>query len=231
MKERIATLMCQDSRSIVGVLIWRLKSLLLRWARLKTIDYLAALWLKCRYRLWTVPTRQVPAFTSLLDLDQAARSAHAQYYLDAGTLLGAVRQGAFAGRPSDVDVAFLSREEATAVVESLVPTPRYEVLQALHDRLHLYFRPIPIWGGRIGNPILVDISYEAQCFCIPSRTKPKLSTRLSLRTTADLFRKPFPICPCYKKRLESLYGVGWVTPVGTQYAKRRPRLREYREST
>ena len=145
-------------------------------------------------------------------------------YLDAGTLLGAVRQGAFAGRPSDVDVTFPIRDEATHVIHSLVQTPHFANFKTLQERTQIYYQPISNFGGRLGNPVLCDVSHGSECFCPPHDP---LDTSNKRAMTADVFCRPFPICPCYEQRLESLYGFEWKIPSSTQVAERESKIRVY----
>jgi len=216
--------MSAEPRSFVRVAIWNFKTLVLDLARSKPADYLAALFLKCRFRLWHVSVRQVPAYVALLELDRAARRIRATYFLDAGTLLGAVRQGAFAGRPSDVDVTFPIRDEATHVIHSLVQTPHFANFKTLQERTQIYYQPISNFGGRLGNPVLCDVSHGSECFCPPHDP---LDTSNKRAMTADVFCRPFPICPCYEQRLESLYGFEWKIPSSTQVAERESKIRVY----
>ena len=210
--------------SLLGTATWKFKSLMHRHARSPWADYLAALLLKCRRHLWHVCTRQVPAYVVLLEVDQSAQRLQAKYFLDAGTLLGAVRQGAFAGRPSDVDVMFSNRDEAVRVVEELAQTRHFSVFRELQDRIHLYYQPISRFRGRIGNPVLCDVSYGGDCLCLPDKALGVPDARM---LTADVFDKAFPICPCYERRLKSLYGPEWKIPSVTQVAERKPRIRIY----
>ena len=210
--------------SLVGTATWKFKSLMHRHARSPWADYLAALLLKCRRHLWHVCIRQVPAYVALLEVDQSAQRLQAKYFLDAGTLLGAVRQGAFAGRPSDVDVMFSNRDEAVRVVEELAQTRHFSVFRELQDRIHLYYQPISRFKGRIGNPVLCDVSYGGDCLCLPDKALGVPDARM---LTADVFDKAFPICPCYERRLKSLYGPEWKIPSVTQVAERKPRIRIY----
>ena len=208
--------------SLLRTVTWKFKSLMIRHARSPWADYLAALWLKCRRHLWHVCTRQVPAYVALLEVDQSAQRLQAKYFLDAGTLLGAVRQGAFAGRPSDVDVMFSNRDEAVRVVDELTQTKHFTVLRELQDRIHVYYQPISRCRGRIGNPVLCDITYGGECLCLSDKALGVPGARM---LTADIFEKAFPICPCYEQRLKSLYGPEWKIPSVTQVAERRPRIR------
>lgn len=208
--------------SLLGTAIWKCKSLMLRHARSPWVDYFAALLLKCRRHLWHVSTRQVPAYVALLEVEQSAQRLRAKYFLDAGTLLGAVRQGAFAGRPSDVDVTFPNRDEAVRVVEDLTQAKHFVVLKELKGRIHVYYRPISRFRGRIGNPVLCDVSYEGECLCLSDKVLDVAST---CTLTADVFDRAFPICPCYEQRLKSLYGPEWKIPSGTQVAERKPNIR------
>jgi len=199
-----------------------LKSCLLSCARSRMVDYLIALFFRVRLCLWTVPTRQVPAFIALLRVQRAAHRARARHYLDAGTLLGAVRQGAFAGRPSDIDVTFPHCSDAALVVQDLLSAPRFEMRKTFDSRFHLYFRLVSSWGGRIGNPILVDITCGQYCMC--SETEMISIARPCPDITAQLFTESFPICRCYERRLKSLYGPEWKTPNSPQFAMRKPNI-------
>lgn len=215
--------------------VWRLqywaKSVVLKGGRSAIVDYLAAMFVKFRFRYWTTATRQAPAFRSLNVIDREARSLRVEYFLDAGALLGAVRQGTFAGRPSDVDVHFPKRNDATRVINGLLRYSHFQEFQVFKDRTHLHFYPIPYLRRRIGNPILIDISYGNECLCVSngSSLTPRAAPPSFL--TADLFGKSFPICECYAERIRLLYGDEWKKPIGIQYAHGTPRVQRHWKRT
>ncbi|MFM9094799.1 MAG: hypothetical protein ACKORD_07980, partial [Acidimicrobiaceae bacterium] len=63
-----------------------------------------------QYRKDGVPFRQAEYFHHLLKFEEALANYGLTSFLMDGTLIGAVRQGAFAGRPLDLDFAILTDE-------------------------------------------------------------------------------------------------------------------------
>ena len=57
-----------------------------------------------RYRHIRVPFRQMLILDTALKVTKQLKNANIEYVILGGTLLGALRQGAFAGRPGDFDI-------------------------------------------------------------------------------------------------------------------------------
>ena len=57
-----------------------------------------------RYRHIRVPFRQLIIFDTALKVTKQLKNANIEFVILGGTLLGAIRQGAFAGRPADFDI-------------------------------------------------------------------------------------------------------------------------------
>ena len=57
-----------------------------------------------RYRHLRVPFRQLIILDTALKVTKQLENANIEYVILSGTLLGAIRQGAFAGRPADFDI-------------------------------------------------------------------------------------------------------------------------------
>ena len=54
-----------------------------------------------------IPLKQISAIDNLLVFTRFLNQHRINYFLSGGTLLGSVRQNAFAGRPGDIDLAIL----------------------------------------------------------------------------------------------------------------------------
>lgn len=66
-----------------------------------------------------IPFKQIMAMDNLLIFSGILRKYGVEHFLTGGTILGAVRQRSFAGRPGDVDLAIL--ESNQKLFESLAP--------------------------------------------------------------------------------------------------------------
>ena len=82
--------------------------------------YNAIIYLRFKYPLYfRLPSRQLYAFHTLIKLLKILKPKKIDFFLIGGSLLGAIRQESFAGRPSDVDLAI--REEQLQKLLDAVP--------------------------------------------------------------------------------------------------------------
>jgi phosphorylcholine metabolism protein LicD len=82
--------------------------------------YLVSTYLKLRYPLYiNLPPKHIYAFHILINFLKILKFQKIDFFLLAGSLLGAVRQESFAGRPTDVDLGI--REDQLPKLFNSIP--------------------------------------------------------------------------------------------------------------
>lgn len=183
-----------------------------------------------KFRGESVPFRQTSAFDGLLRVNEFHQSIGAVSLLSKGTLLGAVRQGAFAGRPFDIDLYVIYQKGIDAYLSALHEAGRsYRIVEARHKCTT--FGPAKL---RLRASIRVDVqvlvhnpvdSGTLYADRVLPRSKfaivwPGLSTAL----TAQVFGREYFIPSNYIDLLEQWYGPNWKEPTSRQFSVRTPRV-------
>lgn len=179
-----------------------------------------------RLRHSRVPYRQAVAFDSLLRMDSFHKSIGAVSVLNAGTLLGAVRQGAFAGRPGDIDLyAVYEHGVDSYLAEFRECSSLFRIVEARHKSTadgpaKLKFRA----------PIGIDVKVLAHDpisagFLNPARVlthdnTPVVWPGIASALTACVFSATFYIPNNFEELLVQYYGNSWKVPSARQFAKR-----------
>lgn len=80
--------------------------------------YLAVIYLKLKYPLYySLPAKQIYALHITIKFLEILKKQKIDFFLLGGTLLGAVRQESFAGRPSDIDLG-IRREDLQKFIDA-----------------------------------------------------------------------------------------------------------------
>ena len=186
-----------------------------------------------KYLKLRVPFRQILMLDTAINVTRALAANNIDYYLIGGSLLGAIRQQAFAGRPSDFDIAIKERDWQNV----LSMRPRFselglEVKNHTSIRLdktsyggivHIWpksLRPKTRWG-------MIDIHVHEQ---VGERWRfkysdvdldefPKSQILLDFPLHDELiigkiFGYQFSIPSNFEEYLLRAYGENWMTPVG-----------------
>lgn len=190
-----------------------------------------------RWRGSRVPFRQVMAFDALVRLSAFHHAIGAATILNAGTLLGAVRQGAFAGRPGDLDVYVMHPGGIEAYIEGLASIgSKFGIRSGRHKRTAE--GPAKL---KLRAPIKTDVLVLAHDPRSPGILRPERVVdrdRPSVvwpgrasALAALVFDAHFCIPDNYEAILISYYGDGWRSPTAHQFAERTPGLTRSNESS
>ena len=189
-----------------------------------------------RYRKDKAPLRQVCQLHFSLVFRDLLESMNIKYYLGSGALLGAVRQGAFAGRPKDVD--FMVHMSDFEVILGLNLEDHFGSLRisrsntAPNGRAHLeVFRSgIVVAKLEVQSLVLHNQNYE-NFFQVAIRVGKKIGSKfeseffpfiseadLENPVAVDLYGYKFMTHANPEKYLEIQYGATWRVPSSKQYA-------------
>ncbi len=112
-----------------------------------------------------IPTNQVFALLVLRKVMHACALTKVEVVVSGGTLLGAVRDGRFAGRPSDVDIRVMGTYEEARKFASILQTSYQHFLYHREhvDRIQLLFCPklFPT-RLRVRSGFLLDIEFTTK---------------------------------------------------------------------
>ena len=194
-----------------------------------------------QYRREGVPFRQAEYFHHLLKFEEALTSYGLTSFLMDGTLIGAVRQGAFAGRPLDLDFAVLTDEsfnfekfQRYLLTKKFSVWPGYENLKfrkRFQFEYRIFFGVIKIHSGNISlvtfsrgesgdwcNPI-EEISYKSALpfgavRSIDSIGAENLANLRKVKVFGHVFNAPQNA----EELIAKQYGADWMTPKTRQFA-------------
>lgn len=202
-----------------------------------TYEFLAVTFLTLKvspkYSELKVPFRQILMLDTALKVTRKLEENGIDYCLIGGSLLGAVRQKAFAGRPSDFDVAIrerdwqkvLSLEHQLAALGLKIKDHRSKRLDktSYGGIVHIWpriLRPKTRWG-------MIDIHVHAQVgdrwrfkYSDPDLDEvPKFQVLIDFPASSgislgEIFGYRFPIPTNHEEYLLQAFGENWMTPLG-----------------
>ena len=170
-------------------------------------------------------------FTRLLDKNNI------DYVLLTGSLLGAVRQSAFAGRPRDFDLAIRKRDRQKLL--DLIPTFKSERLcvyecTGRRDKANGFILAFPNLLRFQDRWAEIDIHTYLEHgsgwrWDRWDQDIPKISFELDFPTSgsecfADVFSYKFKIPANWEEYLTAVYGENWRTPDSKQFFWRNPEI-------
>lgn len=187
-----------------------------------------------RLRDSRVPYRQVVAFDSLLRMDSFHKSIGAVSLLNAGTLLGAVRQGAFAGRPGDIDLFAIYEHGVDSYLAKFRECASlFQIIEARHKftadgPAKLKFRaPIGIDVKVLSHdPVLAGFLEPARV--LSHDNTPVVWPGIASALTACVLSASFYIPNNFEELLVRYYGNGWKVPSARQFARRAISVSEHK---
>jgi hypothetical protein len=207
----------------------------------KFILKLVSVWRTYQYRNAGVPFRQAEYFHHLLKFDEALNNYGLTSFLMDGTLIGAVRQGAFAGRPLDLDFAILTEQsfdfekfQKYLLSKKFSVWPGYEDLKfrkRFQFEYKVLFGLIKVHSGNISlvtfckdengdwsNPI-EEISYKSKLPFGAIRSIDSIGAEnLSHLRKVKVFGRVFNAPQNAEELIAKQYGDDWMTPKSRQFA-------------
>jgi len=174
-----------------------------------------------------IPLKQVSALDNLLTFTKFLQQNQITYFLTGGTLLGSVRQDAFAGRPGDIDLGIFEEDEQKLLhlVGNLkkIGFIRDEMYVSHPDKIvftkwrspHvdvMVYRPVS--RGQSSSLMQYQhVNALGQVFVCP--------INLSVSRLGKIFDFQFPIPHNAEEVIENQYGSTWRTPDAPQPSLRR----------
>jgi len=186
-----------------------------------------------KYIKLKVPLRQILMLETVLKVTHKLEDGGIEYFLIAGSLLGALRQKAFAGRPSDFDIAIKDNDWQT-----LLDLESEFHKMGLNCKNHISIRfdkssyggIVHIWPRTLRRKTrwgMIDVHVHEQVgdhwrfvgFDAALDEVPKFQALLKFPSvnnliTADIFGYQFPIPVNAEDYLVKAYGPNWRIPIG-----------------
>lgn len=171
-----------------------------------------------KYRVRQVPFRQAATFGALIRFAALLDDIGVDYFLSGGALLGGVRQGSFAGRPDDIDIAInqsFSQQfvDAEDILKSRGFSFRWLETEPAGKKCRVRYR----YGADL------DIHFYSSTPTVYEQKHFKLEKELREENKVNrvnffIFGESFPGPGDTLDFLERFYGAGWVVPDGKQIA-------------
>jgi phosphorylcholine metabolism protein LicD len=189
---------------------------------------LTVIYLRFRYPLfYRLPSRQILAFHEANKFLLLTKSRNINFFLLEGCLLGAVRQGCFAGRPKDIDLGIKESEvqsllDATPLLikagaKSIKKEQANNIIEKIHITFPLFLIDIAIYRKKIINNQEVwygepenktDTNYNGVAF-----PQNDLDHLITVKAYGKVFLSPSNP----KLYLEKIYGKNWKIPDKKQF--------------
>ena len=114
--------------------------------RLKKILYFETLILRFKYPLYfKLPARHLYGIDLLIRFSNFFELNKINFFIIGGTLLGAARQGSFAGRPTDIDIGITDIEslKLMKLISSIKKDFKPQIIRkTLNEKLQFIFAPL-----------------------------------------------------------------------------------------
>jgi phosphorylcholine metabolism protein LicD len=189
---------------------------------------LTVIYLRFRYPLfYRLPSRQILAFHEANKFLLLTKSRNINFFLLEGCLLGAVRQGCFAGRPKDIDLGIKESEvqsllDATPLLikagaKSIKKEQANNIIEKIHITFPLFLIDIAIYRKKIINNQEVwygepenktDTNYNGVAF-----PQNDLDHLITVKAYGKVFLSPSNP----ESYLEKIYGKNWKIPDKKQF--------------
>jgi len=147
------------------------------------------------------------------------------YFLSGGTLLGAVRQSSFAGRPGDIDLGILEDDE----IKLLKLLPQLEKLNFILDPMYSHFKDkivftkwrTPHVDVMVYRPLDRVSEFSNMSFSHVNALEKKFICSIDLTELrmASIFDYKFPVPKNAEEFLANQYGESWRVPDAPQFVR------------
>jgi hypothetical protein len=198
-----------------------------------------------KYRKLKVPFRQMLILDSALKVQSALEKSNIDFVILGGSLLGAVRQGAFAGRPGDFDIGIKETD-----INGLLSLEKNYLdsglslfnMEILHPTNPVRYGSVVIMPKKLKNVMAIGCQVQIHIheFRDGSWRWRRWSRDLNINHPARLvsvhfpqakglfyasiFGFKFPIPTNYEEYLIQSYGQRWRTPESKQFSWRNPEI-------
>lgn len=170
-----------------------------------------------------VSTNQKLAWLVLREAMHVAALNEIEVVVSGGTLLGAVRDSRFAGRPSDVDLRVMGTCEEARNFASILQTsqPHFSYIQEGADRIQLGFFPKLLLTRLLaGSGFLLDIEFTTKD-CLKTawdenskHVGPVMTDHWTTHDglVANIFDCQVLVPDQWEEYVQQMYGADWQTP-------------------
>lgn len=183
-------------------------------------------YVKClKYIGKDIPFKQISALDNLLLFTRFLNKNGISYFLSGGTLLGAVRQSSFAGRPGDIDLGILEDDQ----IKLLKLLPQLEKLNFVLDPMYSHFEDKIVFTkwrtphvdvmvyrrlDKVSEGSNISFSHVNA-----SAKKFICSIDLTESRMASIFDYKFPVPKNAEEFIANQYGESWRLPDAPQFVR------------
>ena len=184
-----------------------------------------------------IPFKQITALDNLLLFTRFLNENEISYFLSGGSLLGAVRQNSFAGRPGDIDLGILEDDQ----IRLLKLLPLLEKLNFVRDPNYQHFEDkivftkwrTPHVDVMVYRPLNDESEVSSMSYCHVNASAKKFICSIDLtelRTTC-IFDYKFPVPKNAEEFIANQYGESWRVPDAPQFVWHKRRFFKHAEPT
>ncbi len=177
-----------------------------------------------------IPFKQISALDNLLVFTRFLYENGISYFLSGGTLLGAVRQSSFAGRPGDIDLGILEDDQ----IKLLKLLPQLEKLNFVLEPMYSHYEDklifikwrTPAVDLMVYRPLngVSEFSNMSYSHVNASAKKFICSIDLTELRMASIFGYMFPVPKNAEELIANQYGESWRVPDAPQFVRRKRRF-------
>tara|TARA_Y100000816_G_scaffold290332_1_gene278752 strand:+ start:403 stop:1143 length:741 start_codon:yes stop_codon:yes gene_type:complete len=186
-------------------------------------NILLYIYLKIKYPIYyRIPLNHLNHFDKFKYFSKILKEEKINYFLLGGTLLGAIRQESFAGRPTDIDIGIKSDDEKKLkkslkkIVKKGGKRIKYITLKDKTKKYQIIFKSV-----LIDISIIKKLKHKNKlCWVGDSDDKKTIKfsyTSLQKLITAKLYGRPFLSPSNPEFYLKQKYGNNWKTPDKKQF--------------
>ena len=201
--------------------------------------FLKVMFLRFKYpSYFYLPTKHLYAIHLLIKFSNLFKLHDINFFLVGGTLLGAIRQGSFAGRPTDVDIGILEKDcpKLLKVIPLLekkfsavsIRSEPYDKFERLQLRFNLLIFDIGIYKKKVINEEEFWVNNQDQNYdylAADKKMKNNSLKKINIFHKKDLehlfqvklYGKPFLAPSNPESYLKQKYGENWKIPNRKQF--------------
>jgi phosphorylcholine metabolism protein LicD len=193
--------------------------------KINFIEFFSSLHLRfLRPSLFFIPVNHLKMINILIDVIKIVEKLNINYFIISGTLLGAIRQNSFAGRPGDIDLAINKKD--LIVLKKFLNTHK----KKLNITQGPTFKDSSLWLRIKGETVDINLfnktkkKFIGKCYCYFKKKHINLilpSDVFINKKKSNLYNIHFYVPKNYIYVIKKLYGNKWKIPNKHQFVWRK----------
>jgi hypothetical protein len=193
--------------------------------KINLIGFFSSLHLRLiRPSLFFIPFNHLKMINILIDVIKIIEKLNINYFIISGTLLGAIRQNSFAGRPGDIDIAINNEDSIKLKNFLIIHKKKLDITQGP------IFKNSCLWLRIKGETVDINLfkkskkNFIGKCYCYFKNKHINLilpSDVFVNKKKSNLYYISFFVPKNYNYVINELYGNKWKIPNKKQFVWRK----------